>query len=348
MKEAMLYQRLADGRVQCQLCAHRCRIADGARGLCGVRENRQGTLYSLVYGQLVSCAADPIEKKPLFHFLPGSRALSVATVGCNLTCSFCQNADISQYPRGHAAVSGRYTAPEAVVQAAAEHECLSIAYTYTEPTVFFETTYDIARLAHAQGLASVYVSNGYMSSEMLDLICWADAPPLIDAANIDLKSFRDAFYRRQCGATLQPVLDNLKTLVARGVWVEVTTLVIPELNDSDEELGDIAAFVRDELGPETPWHVSRFHPTYRLMDRLPTPIETVQRAWEIGRAAGLHYVYQGNVPSGAGEDTHCPQCGAPVVRRSGFTVRELALAHGACAVCGAAIAGVWRWPRSAG
>jgi pyruvate formate lyase activating enzyme len=340
MKEALLYEKLENSRVRCALCAHRCLIAEGKRGICQVRENREGTLYSLVYGQLVAQGVDPIEKKPLFHFHPGSTALSIATVGCNFRCTFCQNADISQAPRELGRVAGRYVSPEAVVEAARRQRSSSIAYTYTEPTTFFEYTYDTAQLAHQAGIANVYVTNGYMSPEMLETMTSETEPPLMDAANVDLKAFRDGFYRHQCGASLQPVLDSLRMMKARGVWVEVTTLLIPGLNDSDEELRDIAHFVATELGVETPWHVSRFHPTYRMLDRPSTPVGTLNRAREIGFGAGLHYVYEGNVPGSGGENTLCPRCGEVVVRRVGFSVVDHKAHEGVCAYCGTEIEGV--------
>jgi pyruvate formate lyase activating enzyme len=218
--------------------------------------------------------------------------------------------------------------------------CASIAYTYTEPTVFFEFTYDTGRLAHEGGIANVWVSNGFMTPEMMDLVTSPDSPPLIDAANIDLKAFTDTYYRQQCGARLQPVLDNLVTMKQRGVWLEVTTLVIPGLNDSEEELRAIAAFIHDSLSPDTPWHVSRFHPTYRLLDRPPTPVATLLRAREIGLEAGLQYVYTGNIPGQGGEDTLCPACGATVISRTGFSVRANRAAGGRCVSCGGTIAGV--------
>ena len=340
MKEASLYVKLDDKRVRCQLCAHRCTIAEGRRGVCQVRENRDGVLYSLVYGQAISQAVDPIEKKPLFHFYPGTRAFSIATVGCNLRCTFCQNAEISQMVRDHDRILGRPATPESVVRAARGHRCRSIAYTYTEPTVFFEFTYDISKLAHEEGIKNVYVTNGYMTREMLEEVTSPTAPPLIDAANVDLKAFRDEFYREQCGASLQPVLDSLVMMKSRGVWVEVTTLVIPGLNDSEEELGQIANFVAEELGVDTPWHVSRFHPTYKLTDRPPTPVQTLNRAREIGLAAGLHYVYEGNVPGSEGENTRCPACGERIIERFGYQVVANQAICGECAHCGAEIAGV--------
>ncbi len=340
MKQAMLWQREEGQRVRCQLCAHQCRIAEGQRGICQARENRGGVLYSLVYGRLVAQAVDPIEKKPLFHFYPGSRSYSIATMGCNFRCTFCQNADISQGLREGLGLLGRDTPPEAVVAAARDTGCQSIAYTYTEPTIFFEYSYDMGQLAHQHGIANVYVTNGYMSREMLELAAPPGEPPLIDAANVDLKAFTDDFYRQQCGARLQPVLDSLKGLKARGVWLEVTTLLIPGLNDSDAELQQIASFIAQELGPETPWHVSRFHPTYRLTDRPPTPISTVLRARDIGLEAGLQYVYVGNVPGLGGEDTLCPACGEALIVRTGFRVRHNRATGGVCAHCGARIAGI--------
>ncbi|MFP3897501.1 MAG: AmmeMemoRadiSam system radical SAM enzyme [Anaerolineales bacterium] len=340
MKEAMLYEKLEGDVVRCALCAHRCRIREGETGICGVRENREGTLYSLVYGQIISHAVDPIEKKPLFHFYPGTDAFSIATVGCNFRCTFCQNADISQMPRDQGRIVGREMPPEAVVEAAGRRDCRSIAYTYTEPTIFFEYTYDVAKLAHEADIANVYVTNGYMTLEMLDMMTSPSDPPLLDAANVDLKSFRDEFYRQQCGASLQPVLDSLKILKRRGVWLEVTTLIIPDLNDSDEELEDIAQFIATELGMDTPWHVSRFHPTYRLRDHPSTPPSTLHRAREIGLEAGLQYVYEGNVASSEGENTFCPRCGSPVIRRGGYTIEEYDIGDGACASCGKPIAGV--------
>lgn len=335
MKEAILYDKLPDSLVHCHLCAHRCVIKPDHVGVCGVRENRGGALYSLVYGRPISMAVDPIEKKPLFHFYPGSTSFSIATLGCNFRCRFCQNADISQWPRERKQIAGDHVAPEIVVKEAQRYRCRSLSYTYTEPTVFTEYAYDIAVLAHEQGLANIYVTNGYMTPEMLDFFA-----PYLDAANVDLKAFRDAFYQDQCGARLQPVLDSLKKMVQQGVWIEVTTLIIPGLNDGQEELREIAAFIRQELGPQVPWHISRFHPTYQMLDRPPTPVETLHRAKELGLEAGLRYVYEGNVPGAGGEDTACPHCGQTVIHRFGFRVLESALREGHCIHCGTTIDGV--------
>jgi pyruvate formate lyase activating enzyme len=342
LKEALLYEKLDNRRVRCDLCAHRCVISPGRQGVCQVRENRDGTLYSLVYGLALSQAVDPIEKKPLFHFYPGSAAFSVATAGCNFKCEFCQNADISQMPRDRGEILGHKVTAEEVVRGAQRYGCQSIAYTYTEPTIFFEYSYDIARLAHQVGIASVYVTNGYMTREMLEMFQGSrdDHEPWLDAANVDLKAFRDQTYKRTCGARLQPVLDALKVMKELGVWVEVTTLVVPDMNDSEEELRDIAQFVANDLGVETPWHVSRFHPDYRMRDRDATPASTLQRAYDLGREAGLRYVYVGNMPGAHLEDTHCPNCDQTVIGRWGFQVTQRRIRDGKCAHCGAAIDGV--------
>lgn len=335
MKEAWLYEKLDGGRVQCHLCAHRCTIADGKVGICGVRQNREGTLYSLVYARPISQAVDPIEKKPLFHFYPGTTSYSVATVGCNFRCRFCQNADISQMPRDQGRIAGRHVPPEDIVADALAAGCRSISYTYTEPTIFFEYTWDIAVLARRAGLANNYVTNGYMTAEMLEAFY-----PYLDAANVDLKAFRDEFYRQQCGARLQPVLDTLRLMKREGIWVEVTTLVIPGLNDDPGELRELAGFIAQELGVDTPWHVSRFHPMYKMMDRGSTPVQTLERAWAIGKEAGLRYVYIGNVWGAKEEHTYCWNCGKRVIGRVGFSVQERHVRDGKCEYCGAAIDGV--------
>ncbi len=340
----MLYEQEADQRVHCFLCAHECIIRSHGRGTCQVRENRDGTLHSLVYGDVIAEHVDPIEKKPLFHFAPGSLAYSVATPGCNFRCAWCQNYDISQMPRDQQVMLGiagnrPETPPEAVVKAAQAHRCHSIAYTYTEPTIFFEYTYDIARLAHDYGLTNVYVTNGYMTAAMLQLM-----HPHLDAANVDLKAFRDKTYRRYVGARLQPVLDSLKLMKQLGIWVEVTTLLIPDVNDSNEELRDAAQFIVGDLGPETPWHLSRFYPTYKMTDVSPTPESTLTRALDIGKQAGLHYVYAGN--SQQNIDTQCHVCGITLIRRSGHRVVENLIAPGlgegqsACPECDTPVAGI--------
>jgi pyruvate formate lyase activating enzyme len=336
--EALLYEKLEAGKVRCRLCRHGCVVADGKRGRCGVRENRQGALHSLVYGRLVARHIDPIEKKPLFHFLPGSLSYSIATVGCNFSCRFCQNADIAQWPADRGgAIPGESCTPEEVVVAAGRAGCRSISYTYTEPTVFFEFALETSRLARAAGMRNVFVTNGYLSREALETIS-----PFLDAANVDLKAFSEKYYQRLCGARLEGVLAGLRDMKKLGVFVEVTTLIVPGLNDGAGELKRLAAFLVEDLGAETPWHVSRFHPTYRLTDRPPTPVATLRAAREIGRAAGLKHVYTGNVPGEPGENTLCAGCGATVIARRGFTVVDSRLTQGRCGRCGEVVAGVWR------
>lgn len=337
MKKALLYTRDSKGSVTCELCRHGCLINNGHRGICGVRENQDGQLFTLVYGKLVAAHVDPIEKKPLFHFLPGSLIYSVATTGCNFSCKFCQNADIAQMPKtGNKHVEGRFVSPEDVIFGAIETGCRSIAFTYTEPTVFFEYALDTAKLAHEKGLKTVFVSNGYMSEKAADTIA-----PYLDAANIDLKSFSDDFYRTYCGARLEPVKESLKYLKAKGVFLEVTTLLIPGLNDGKEELKALARFILEDLGPETPWHISRFHPTYRLTDRGPTPVETLNAARQIGLDEGLVHVYTGNVPGHPGENTICHSCGKILLERRGYMIIKNNLSSGCCSNCGTVAHGVY-------
>jgi pyruvate formate lyase activating enzyme len=322
------------GAVRCVACAHRCLIRPGRAGICRVRENRDGALVTLVYGRAVAANADPIEKKPLFHAYPGSVAFSIATRGCNFHCLHCQNWAISQAARDGFAAPSFGLAPRDVVKAALATGSRSIAYTYTEPTIFIDYVIDTARLAIEAGLDNVLVTNGYQTPEALDLL-----GPLVGAANVDLKSFDDRFYRKVCGARLAPVLATLAGLRERGVWVEVTTLLLPGLNDDPEELTALARWIVAELGPETPWHISRFFPCYRLMDLDPTPAATVERTVEIGRAAGLRHVYSGNMSDGD-QDTHCAGCGAILIRRHGFRAVRAELAKGRCERCGRTLAGI--------
>ncbi len=336
--EALLYEKRSDRKVECALCSHRCVIPVGKRGICGVRENQDGILHTLVYGRLIASHIDPIEKKPLFHFLPGSLSFSIATVGCNFRCRFCQNAEIAQMPADCGGrIRGEATDAGAVVAAADRGGCRSIAYTYTEPTVFFEFALDAARLAHARGIRNVFVTNGYMTREALETIA-----PFLDAANVDLKAFSRKYYTELCGAKLEPVQETLRGMKAAGVHVEVTTLIVPGLNDDPAELKSLAEFLVRDLGPDTPWHISRFHPTYRLTDRPPTPVKTLQAAREIGRLAGLKHVYTGNVPGDEGENTFCPSCGEMLIERLGFRVGNVRLKDGRCVKCGAAVVGVWQ------
>jgi pyruvate formate lyase activating enzyme len=354
LHEASLYERQPDGRAHCTLCPHDCCIADGSRGACSVRYNKGGTLYTLVYDRIVASNLEPIEKKPFFHVMPGSLAYSIATVGCNQQCTFCQNWEIAQWPRDelprrlagdhHEApidldalayvMPGRPWKPDQIVEAAVDAGASSIAYTFTEPTIYFELAHDTAVKARARGLKNLFVTNGYISEAALRTIA-----PVLDAVNVDLKFFRETSYRRISRAGLQPVLDAIRLYHALGVWVEVTTLVIPGVNDSDGELREIAAFVRS-VAPEVPWHVSQFYPTYKMVDRPETPVATLHRAREIGLNAGLQYVYEGNVPGHGRENTVCPACHTVVIERYGFAVRENRLKDGRCPACETPIAGL--------
>ena len=335
--EAYLYDSLENNKVKCNLCSHRCVIKDGGRGICSVRENADGILQTLVYGKLVARHIDPIEKKPLFHFLPSTLSYSIATVGCNFRCQFCQNADIAQMPADHSGrIMGDTCSPSSAVAAAVRDGCKSISYTYTEPTVFFEFAYETAKLASGQGLRNVFVTNGYMTTEALEMI-----HPYLDAANVDLKAFTDKYYKELCGARLKHVLATLKLMKTLGIFVEVTTLIVPGLNDNRAELKNLAAFIAQDLGVATPWHISRFHPTYKLTASPPTPVKTLMMAREIGLKAGLRYVYTGNVPGNAAEDTFCYSCGETAIERRGFQVGTLWVKDGRCAHCGARLDGVW-------
>ncbi len=334
--EAYLYETLKDNKVKCNLCNHRCVITQGKRGICGVRENQEGILKTLVYGKLIARHIDPIEKKPLFHLLPGSLSYSIATVGCNFRCLFCQNADIAQMPSDNKGlIIGDPSTPEDVINAAVKGGCKSIAYTYTEPTVFFEFAHDTAKLAKKRGIYNVFVTNGYMTSEAIEMVS-----PYLDAANVDLKAFNDNFYKNYCSSKLEHVKKTLQTMKTLGIFVEVTTLLIPGLNDDKTELKDLASFIAKSLGPETPWHISRFHPTYKLTDRPPTPVKTLVMAREIGINAGLKYVYTGNVPGENGEKTFCYNCGRILIDRWGYTISKNIIKNGRCPHCGVIINGV--------
>ncbi len=340
----MLWEKLDEGRVRCGLCAHRCEIKEGDFGFCRVRQNSLGKLYTHVYGRTVAENTDPIEKKPLYHFLPGSSAYSIATVGCNFRCSFCQNWAISQVSSEKSgdgffralSEKGHEMSPEAIVDEAERSGSKSIAYTYTEPTVFFEYAHDTARIARAKGLKNCFVTNGFMTKEAIDKI-----RPYLDAANVDLKFFKDDTYKKLCKGRLQPVLDSIKNMKDAGIWVEVTTLVIPGVNDTDEELRGIAVFLA-RTGKEIPWHVSRFHPDYRYTSSGPTPLETIEKAVEIGKAEGLKYVYPGNVPGGG--ETNCYACGKVLIDRTSFSgkINRENFDEGKCRACGAVIEGAWR------
>ena len=331
---AVLWRPLEGGRVVCDLCAHRCTILPGRAGVCRVRVNREGKLQSLVRDRLIAGHVDPVEKKPFFHLLPGSLSYSIATAGCNFRCRFCQNFTLSHTVRDSGQLPGRPVAPASVVEAALATGCRSLAYTYTEPTIFFETAEEVGLLARERGLKNLFVTNGYLTREAVER-----ARSFLDGANVDLKGFNDLRYRQVCGASLKGVLLGLEALLEASVWVEVTTLVVPGLNDTEGELRAIARHLKS-LGKDIPWHVSRFHPDYLMDDRGPTPLATLERAYAIGREEGLAYVYLGNVPGHRGENTYCPKCGTMVVERVGFALRRSA-PGGRCDRCGAEIAGVF-------
>ncbi|MBN2199641.1 MAG: AmmeMemoRadiSam system radical SAM enzyme [Candidatus Aminicenantes bacterium] len=333
--EARLWLPDEKGAVVCSLCSHRCRIRRGEFGVCGVRKNLEGRLVTYAYGEVVAVHADPIEKKPLYHFLPGTRSLSIATAGCNFRCPFCQNWQISQLRRADGRVEGsRPLPPEDVVRLAEDGGCRSVSYTYTEPTIFYEYAADCGRLAKRAGLANVFVTNGYMTAEALE-----SAKPWLDACNVDLKAFRDDTYKRICGARLEPVLESIRLMARLKIWLEVTTLVVPGLNDGSDELRDIARFIAG-VGADIPWHISRYHPDYKYDEAPPTPLETLRKAADIGAEEGLRFVYIGNVAAGR-DDTVCPSCGAILIRRAGFSVSAVRLKNGRCPKCGTAIPGVF-------
>lgn len=330
MKEAMLW-RPKDGNTQCYLCAHRCNIKDGERGLCGVRLNSKGTLYSLVYGKLISRAIDPIEKKPLYHFLPGTRSYSIATAGCNFFCDFCQNWQISQMTHEDGSIYGEEFTPEEIAADAKTRQCESVSYTYTEPTIFFEFAYDTARIARGMGLKNTFVTNGYQTPETIEKMA-----EVIDAANVDLKAFSEGFYGERCGARLAPVLKAIRLMHEKGIFLEITTLIVPGENDKKEEIKQIADFIVS-VSPEIPWHVSRFHPQYKQTAKDWTRADVIFEALEMGKASGLKYLYAGNLPGGKYENTYCPRCGAPVIERSGFSSRTIGLSGNHCSNCGEAL-----------
>lgn len=335
VKEAKLYKKEKDDYVSCYLCNHRCRIAPKKFGVCGVRQNQEGILKTLVYGEVIAAHVDPIEKKPLYHYLPGSLAFSVATVGCNFRCPFCQNWQISQSNKKNGVnIAGDSYLPSDIVMAAQRQGCKSISYTYTEPTIFYEFAYDTARLAKEAGLGNSFVTNGYMTSEALKEI-----QPFLDAANVDLKAFNEDFYRKMCGAHLQPVLDSIAIMKELGIWVEVTTLIIPGQNDDLGELKGLVEFIAG-IDQDIPWHISRYHPDYQYSDSPATPIETLRKAFRIGKEAGLHYIYIGNV-IGESEATLCPECGKVLIQRSGYHTSKSKIKNSRCEYCSALISGIF-------
>jgi pyruvate formate lyase activating enzyme len=342
---ALFWEAQPDSKVQCRLCPRECRVADVERGYCGVRENRGGSYQTLVYGALCSLNVDPIEKKPLFHYLPGTTAASIATPGCNMECKFCQNWEISQFRPEQ--VPSRHVTPEELVELCsrlpADRGCRTLAYTYSEPTIFYEYMHDTAALARQKGLGAVAISNGYMKEEPVRQLCRQ-----LTGIKIDLKGFTEGFYRKMCAAKLKPVLDTLDVLASTGIWMELVILIMPTLNDSAEEIRQMSTWVVKHLGPDVPMHFTRFHPTYRVNDLPPTPVPTVERCRKIALDAGVRYVYVGNVPWNEGENTFCPSCHKPVISRRGFRIVENRISNGRCPDCKTCIAGVWTQEQALG
>jgi pyruvate formate lyase activating enzyme len=333
--EAVLYEKLNNKVVKCNICNHFCKIENGNRGICRVRENRDGVLETLVYPKIIARSIDPIEKKPLFHVLPGSKSYSIASTGCNFQCAFCQNADIAQMPRDKGVIRGADILPKNIVAEAIRGNCKSIAYTYTEPTTYFEYALETAEIAHHNKLLNIFVTNGYMSRNVIE-----ELSPFLTAANIDLKAFNEKFYKKYCKAELEPVKENLKFMKSMGIIVEVTTLLIPGLNDDIKELEKLALFLKEELGPETPWHISRFYPNHQMTDRQSTPIRILETAYKTGKDAGLYNVYVGNAPQLGLEDTFCHNCKSVLVVRSGYNADSI-IQQGKCPNCNTDVYGVY-------
>ena len=335
LKKAVLWQPGEGKKVSCSLCNWRCVISEGALGRCHVRKNVDGVLYSLNYDKLCAANPDPIEKKPLFHFQPGSKSFSIAAPGCNFQCVFCQNWQISQMPYTQNDLEGSEYSPERIVEAAIQSGCKSIAYTYTEPTIFMELCEETGRLAKQNGLSNVFVSNGFMTPEAIDF-----AKPWLDGINIDLKAFTEDYYRDLCKAKLGPVLDTIRYISRHtDIWMEVTTLVVPGKNDSDDELRSIAEFIAKEASVDVPWHVSRFYPQYKMTDAPPTDGAVLERAIDIGKEAGLRYIYVGNLPGARAESTYCYSCGALLIERTGYQIQQNLIDDHRCPQCNAEIAG---------
>ncbi|MGQ9800923.1 MAG: AmmeMemoRadiSam system radical SAM enzyme [Candidatus Saccharicenans sp.] len=332
--EARYYQKLPDREIRCDLCPRFCQLGDKERGFCGVRENQDGKYYTLVYGQVASLNVDPIEKKPFFHFLPGSEAFSLATAGCNLSCKFCQNWEISQMRPEQ--VKNIYLPPEALVASCESYNCPVIAYTYTEPVIFFEYMYDSSLLARKKGIKNVVVTAGYINPEPL-----SDLLRVVEAIKVDLKAFNQSFYTEYVRGQLQPVLDTIKQIARSGCWLEIVYLVIPTLNDRPEEIREMCRWLKNEIGPDFPIHFSRYHPMYLVKNLPPTPVSTLEKLREVALAEGLHYVYVGNVPGHPGENTFCPKCGKLIIERYGYIIRKKELSGNKCRYCGQVIAGVW-------
>ena len=334
IREARYYEKLPHKKIRCTLCPRECVIDERERGYCGVRENREGIYYTLVHSRPCTFHADPIEKKPLFHYYPGTIAFSIATAGCNVHCKFCQNWEISQVRPEE--IRSIYMPPAKTVELAKQYHCHSIAYTYSEPTIFYEYMYDAAVAGNEQDVKSVVITAGYISKDPLIELC-----QVVDAIKVDLKAYSEKYYQEIVNGELKPVLDSLIAMRKVGMWTEIVYLVVPTLNDSDEELTDLCRWINNNLGRDVPVHFTRFHPQYLIKNLPPTPLKTLERAKEIGDAEGLHYVYIGNVPGHPAENTYCPKCNEVVVRRTGFIVHEVNIKNGRCKKCSTEIAGKW-------
>jgi len=344
MKKAILYQKFSDGKLRCDACFHKCLIVEGKTGICGVRKNIKGELYLLVYGKAAAFNIDPVEKKPLFHFYPGSEVFSFGTFGCNFACDFCQNWDISQEPKNRSRGGGlpiednywgESLPPSKIIEFCQDKNISQIAYTYNEPTIWEEYAEETMKLAKKTGMKNIWVSNGYMSERTLEFIS-----PYLDAINVDLKSFSEEFYKEIVKAKLEPVKENIKNIWQKGIWEEVTTLVIPGLNDSSQELSKIAEFLVN-ISSDLPWHLSAFYPNYKMRNKMPTSQEILMKAYEIGKTAGLKYVYTGNIPDVSLESTYCPKCNELLIKRQGIEMIENNLKGSHCPKCYEKIAGRW-------
>ncbi len=331
---ALHYEKIAGKKIVCRLCPRECRVAASERGFCGVRENRDGEYLTLVHDRASAVHLDPVEKKPFFHVLPGAQALSLATAGCNFECRFCQNWEISQSRPEQ--LDSMEATPAMLLDGARRVGARAIAYTYSEPTVFYEYMLAIARYTSAAGIPNLVVSNGYIQEKPL-----RELAPHLAAYKVDLKAFTEDFYREQCNGSLAPVLATLRTLKSLGLWTEIVTLVIPTLNDDEASNRAMCAWILENLGPDVPLHFTRFHPTYKITNLPSTPAATLERLRALALESGLHYVYVGNLPGHAGESTYCPACGERVIERHGYLVAEVTLKAGRCPKCATAIPGVW-------
>ena len=336
--ETLIYDKLDNHAVKCHVCNHFCIIQDGKRGRCRVRENSGGKLTTLVYPKVIAKSVDPIEKKPLFHVKPGSYSYSIATAGCNFQCSFCQNARIAQVPENYPGcrLKGEDMLPETIIKEAVKRGCETVSYTYTEPTVFCELAMETAKLAREEGLLNIFVTNGYMSPRLLEM-----AAPLLEAANVDLKAFNDTFYKRYCRARLDPVKETIKKMKTAGIVVEITTLLIPGLNDDPSEIDAMARFIASDVGKETPWHISRFHPCHKMRDKPPTSLSSLERVYTAGKAAGLDYVYVGNVPGQTLENTYCHSCGELLIERCAYRIENHLKEKSKCPACHSIVYGIY-------